>query len=336
MSHANVAVFVPHVGCAHRCSFCNQNTITGTQSLPNGAFVRAVCEEALHRMDAAARSTAQLAFFGGSFTAIPRPLMTELLEAAQPFLGQGGFGKGIRISTRPDALGGDIPALLARYGVAAVELGAQSMDDTVLQKNGRGHTAAQVEAAAALVKAHGFELGLQIMTGLLGDTDDGAMETARRLAALSPATVRVYPTVVLRGTRLAELFERGEYAPPGVEDAVRLCARLLRLFEGAGVRVIRVGLHASQEVERELLAGGYHPALRELCEARLFLEEMLLALKEAGIPGGAVKIFVPRGCVSKAVGQKKANENALRERGFRATIAEDTLLSGRRVRVERT
>lgn len=336
MSHANVSVFVPHIGCENTCSFCNQHIITGATDVPDGAFVRRTCEEALQLLNAKARKSAQLAFFGGSFTAIPHALLTELLEAAQPYLGENGFGGGVRVSTRPDALPDGMLALLARYGVTAVELGAQSMDDTVLAQNMRGHTAADVEKAAARVKSAGMELGLQMMTGLYGDTDDGAYATARRLAALCPATVRVYPTVVLRGTHLARLMERGAYTPQGVEDAVRVASRLLCFFEENGIRVIRVGLHASREVEAQLLGGGYHPALRELCEAQLFLEEMLAALSSAGLAGGDVEIFVARGCISKATGQKKSNVNALRERGFRATITEDAQLAGRGVRVRRS
>ena len=337
MSHANVAVFVPHIGCPNRCSFCDQNSITGSGSAPDGSAVREICETALRGMRARGADNwgAQLAFFGGSFTAIDPGLMIELLEAAQPFLGAKGFAGGIRVSTRPDAVDDAALELLARYGVRAVELGAQSMDDRVLALNRRGHTARDVVLAARRVKEHGLELGLQMMTGLYGDTDEGAINTARLLADCKPDTVRIYPTVVLRGTYLEELWASGVYQPPNTEEAVPLCAALLRFFEGRGIRVIRLGLHASRAVEQGMLAGAYHPAMRELCESRLYLEDVLNALAAQGIPPGALLVRVARGCRSKAVGQRKSNVCALRERGFRVTITEDETLAQGQVHIER-
>ena len=302
--HANVAVFVPHNGCPHTCSFCNQRTISGQSAQPSPEEVARVLHEDLERLKQRGGEYygRELAFFGGSFTAIDREYMVSLLEAAQPYLGRSVAG--IRCSTRPDCIDSDVLGLLKRYGVTAIELGAQSMDDRVLSLNERGHTAAQVEEASRLIREHDIELGLQMMTGLYGDTDRGAVETARRLAALKPTTVRIYPTVVLRGTTLGQLFESGDYTPQTLEQAVEQCATLLEFFAGRGIRVIRLGLHASPDVEENYLAGAYHPALRELCEGRIYLRRMLSGLKNSPeIKGFAVHPTE----LSKALGQRRCN-----------------------------
>ena len=200
MCHANTAIFVPHNGCPHRCSFCNQNAITGQAKQPPPADVEQAAKRAAETLPKGV--TAELAFFGGSFTAIERNYMVSLLKAAQPFL-QAGVFSGIRCSTRPDCIDADILSLLKDYGVKAVELGAQSMNDDVLRRNRRGHTAADVERAAGLIRAAGLSLGLQMMVGLPGDTPNGAWETARCLAALGPETMRIYPTIILSGSLLA-------------------------------------------------------------------------------------------------------------------------------------
>ncbi|MBR7061045.1 MAG: radical SAM protein [Eubacterium sp.] len=193
MKKGNISIFVPHLGCPKQCSFCNQKTITGKQNQPTPEDVEKALETALKRRG----YEYEIAFFGGSFTAIDRQYMISLLEAAFPYI-ENGSVKGIRISTRPDCIDTETLDILKKYGVSSIELGAQSMDDEVLQANLRGHTAKDVENASKLIKEYGFELGLQMMTGLYKDTDEKAIETAKKIIALKPETVRIYPTVVLK------------------------------------------------------------------------------------------------------------------------------------------
>lgn len=320
--HANVAVFVPNAGCPHRCSFCDQRAIAGVQAMPSPDDVRAACEtaEATMRTDP---SSSEIAFFGGSFTAIDRRTMCSLLEAAAPFVRAGKF-HGIRLSTRPDCVDGGVLALLKSYGVTAVELGAQSMDDGVLARNGRGHTAADVETASARIREAGFELGLQMMTGLYGSSGETDRATARRLAALRPRTVRIYPTLVMEHTALADLYRAGRYTPPPLDQAVALCAGLLRFFEREqGIRVIRLGLHAEAGMQRALLAGPWHPAFRELCEGELYQSAALELLRREAPGGGAVTLAVNPRAVSRAIGQKKRNLAAFRRAGYEVTVRGD-------------
>lgn len=321
MRHANVALFIPNNGCPHACSFCSQKSITGHTVQPSPRDVTEAAETALRSLGPAAKS-AEIAFFGGSFTAVERGYMLSLLEAAAPYVKSGAFS-GIRISTRPDGIDPEILRLLKSYGVTAVELGAQSMDDRVLALNGRGHTAAQVASAAALIRAAGLSLGVQMMTGLYGDTPEGAWKTAGRLAALGPDCARIYPTVVLRGTKLGELFLSGEYRPPELEETVGLCAGLLDFFEARGIPVIRLGLHASPELERDRLSGPWHPAFRELCESRRLLKRMEAELSEDTVPKGAITLRVNPRSVSAAIGQKKCNLRALSALGYPAAVKQD-------------
>lgn len=262
--------------------------------------------------------TAEIAFFGGSFTAVPRAYMLELLEAAKSAVERFPVYSGIRCSTRPDCISREIVDLLRGYGVTAVELGAQSMDDEVLRLNERGHTADDVRRASEIIKSSGIELGLQMMTGLLGDTPEKSLYTAEEFIKIRPATVRIYPTVILRGTRLGELFESGEYRSFSFEETVDLCVALLRRFEENGISVIRMGLHASAEVERDMLGGVYHPAFREIVESRIFLEDMkqrLLTMEK-----GRYTVFTDSRNISRAVGQKRGNLAALRELGYEVFV----------------
>lgn len=333
MKHTNVALFVPHMGCVHQCSFCNQKTISGTVKPLTPQEVAAACDIALQsgRVDC---KNAEIAFFGGSFTAIERSHMVALLAAAKPYVDRGCFS-GIRISTRPDCITEEILEILKAYRVTAIELGAQSMDDAVLKRNRRGHTAQQVCAASRLIQQHGFSLGLQMMTGLMGDTDETCRKTAVGLIALKPDTVRIYPTVVLKNTALAGWLANGSYTPQTLDEAVSLCAELLLMFQQAGIRVIRLGLHSGGGVDEGYLAGAYHPAFRELCEGRIYLRKMLAAL-QALPKDAAYQIEVPQKSLSKAKGQHKTNEKALLKNGFQCKIKGNIFLQDYEIKIKET
>ena len=308
----NVAVFVPHVGCPNQCSFCDQRAITGGAQAPAPQQVWDTASSAAVHLGDRVKET-EIAFFGGSFTAIPREQMVSLLAPAKEAVERFGF-RGLRCSTRPDAVDREVLSLLKAYHMAAVELGAQSMDSQVLELNHRGHTPEDTVRAAGLIREAGLELGVQMMTGLYGSTSEKDLKTAKALIALRPDTARIYPTVVLEGTPLAELYRRGLYRPQTVEEAVDLCAQLLPLFEEAGVRVIRLGLHAEKDVERRRIAGAYHPALRELAESRLFLSRLLPELEK--LPRGRYQVKVRPRELSIAIGQRRANVRALEDRGY--------------------
>ena len=323
MKTGNLAFFVPPLGCPYHCSFCDQTCITGSRRIPSAdEVIRTAREQAQGRENQTAHT--EIAFFGGSFTLIPRPVMTELLAAGAYCVQNFGY-KGIRLSTRPDGISPEMIKTLLSFGVTAVELGAQSMEDEVLRKNGRGHTAQNVVDAAEQIRSAGIELGLQMMTGLPGDTMEGALKTADKLLHLSPATVRIYPAIVLPGTHLADWYRQGTYIPQSLEEAVSLCARLIPLFEENGCRVIRVGLHDEAGVRDHHLAGPYHPAFGELCRSRIYRNRMEKQLFTF-YPAGSYTVFVSPQDLSIALGQKKENLAYWKDFHYNLRIVPDAAL----------
>lgn len=312
MKKGNISIFVPHQGCPCQCSFCNQKTITGQTAAPTANDVIMAVETALKKKS----YEYEIAFFGGSFTAIKREYMLSLLAAAAPYVKNGSV-KGIRVSTRPDCIDSEVLNILKEYGVTSIELGAQSMDDEVLLANRRGHSAGDVVKVAALIRSYGFELGLQMMTGLYKDTPEKTVETAEKIIALKPDTVRIYPTVVLKGTYLAELYLNEEYKPLNADDSAELCARLVPMFEKAGIKIIRLGLHSSADIKKNMLAGGFHDSFGELVKSRMLVEKIL------ALPPGDYQVFVNPRSLSKLKGNNKSNIYLLMERGYNVKIITD-------------
>lgn len=323
MKKGNISIFVPHQGCPCACSFCNQKTITGQNELPTADDVRNAVETALRKKE----YEYEIAFFGGSFTAIDRKYMLELLEAAYPYV-KNGQVKGIRISTRPDCIDYEVLDILKKYGVTSIELGAQSMDDEVLEANRRGHTAQDVCNASELIKEYGFELGLQMMTGLYKDTAEKSIETAKKIIELAPSTARIYPTVVLKGTYLAELYLKEEYTPLNADDSAELCAILVPMFENAGIKIIRLGLHSSRDIKENMLAGGFHDSFGELVKSRIMVNKIL------ELPPADYQVYVNPRSVSKLKGNKKSNIYLLIERGYNIKIITDNELDVDELRIK--
>ena len=301
-------VFVPHLGCPHACVFCNQRRISGQTEPADAETVRAVLASAANMPKP--ENGRQLAFYGGSFTAIPEEQQLELLSAAQEGI-ERGIIDSIRLSTRPDAIDDSVLERLKHFCVDTIELGAQSLNDEVLRLSGRGHTADDVRRASHMVKDAGFRLVLQMMTGLPGDTGAQSLATAQEIVKLHPDGVRIYPTVIVRDTALCELWRRGAYREHTVEDAVRICAKLLPLFELAGIPVLRLGLNPTDELSGgAAVAGAYHPALGELVRARI-MREKAEALLRGVQPGSRVVLAVPPRLLSQLLGQRRANVSAL-------------------------
>ena len=303
-----IPIFVPHLGCPNDCVFSNKRRISSSQQTATAEEVKKAIEKAAALLPPGAKR--QLAFYGGSFTAIPVPEQLSLLAAAKEEMDRGRI-QSIRLSTRPDAIDGTALRRLRDYGVETIELGAQSMDEEVLLLSGRGHTAKDVETASRLIKDWGFRLILQMMTGLPGDTPEKSVETARRIAALKPDGVRIYPTVIVRDTALFDLWQAGRYKEHTVEDAVETCALLLPVFEQAGIPVIRLGLNPTDELSGGAAAGGaYHPALGELVKSRIMYgraRSLLAGTK----PGSRVVLEVGKGKRSQMTGQRRRNIEAL-------------------------
>ena len=316
---ATVALFIPHNGCPHRCSFCDQVAITGRAWQPAPEDVRRTALEGLARLGKSAAES-ELAFFGGCFTCLEPNYRRALLEAAQPFLGENGY-RGIRVSTRPDGVGEAALSELKDYGVTTVELGVQSLCDEVLTRNGRGHTAADAIHAARRVREAGFALGLQMMTGLPGDTPASTLATARPFVALAPDCVRIYPVIVLKNTALAAWVADGSYTPPTLDDTVALCCDLLDLFDTAHIPVIRLGLHTIDPAA--YAAGPWHPAFGELVQSERWYRRLLSQIAR---PGRYVVRVHPNDH-SALVGQHRANLRRLAGEGVTLSVIDDDTLT---------
>lgn len=327
LKHANISIFVPHIGCPNKCSFCNQRYITGTFKAPRISDVKSAISVAKKSPKYNPLVT-EIAFFGGSFTAINRNYMLDLLKTASEAVEKGEV-KGIRISTRPDAIDDEILTLLKEHNVTAIELGAQSLDNRVLRMNNRGHSVSDVVRASKLIKDYGFELGLQIMTGLYCDNDETAIKTAEKVIEIKPDTVRIYPTIVLKDTYLAALYSDNIYKPQTLENAVNLASRLYTMFTEADIKVIRLGLHS---IEGEaFIAGPWHPAFSELCQSRIMLENVIELLKEKG----NYIIYVNKSDVSKMSGQKRSNLIHLASMGYNCKVKVLETLKEFEIKIER-
>ena len=254
--------------------------------------------------------------------------MKALLTAAKE---AGGGFSGIRISTRPDAIDSDVLTLLKDYGVTAIELGAQSMDDGVLTLNERGHSAEDIRRACKLIKSFGFSLGLQMMTGLYGSDFEKDLRTADEFISLSPDTVRIYPTVVMKGTALERYYLDGTYKPYTLEESVELCAELIRKFEDKKIKIIRVGLHYSDSLIKNGYCQNYHPAFKELCESKLFYNSFLEKTKL--LESKKLDVTINQKSLSKLYGQKKYNLHAFEEMGYILNILFDNTFEKYEMRI---
>lgn len=303
-----IPIFIPHLGCPCDCVFCNQRSIAA-QRAPDMAETERLIAEGVSR----AGTGAELAFFGGSFTAIDRDMQESYLSVADRFLADGRLGS-VRVSTRPDCIDSETVRRLKRHGVSTIELGAQSMEDSVLLASNRGHTARDTVEASGIIRAEGVTLVLQMMTGLPGEDGGSPMRTALAIADCKPDFVRIYPTAVIRGTRLEEMWRSGEYTPLDTMEAVKTCAELIERFEGRGIGVIRVGLNPTDSLGGEVVAGVYHPAFGELCRQEIYLKRARELLLRYDIPAGsAIQVTVGRGRTSMFIGQKRRNSLLLTE-----------------------
>lgn len=278
-----IPVFIPHAGCPHRCAFCNQHAFTeGAVGVPWPRRISAAMDRYQPEGRCGDRPV-ELAFFGGNFLGLDPSLVSMLLDTARGYVAAGRVD-GIRFSTRPDTIMAEGLGLLSGYPVHTVEIGAQSMDDAVLKKSGRGHSAGDTVSAVRMLKTTGYRVILQMMVGLPGDSDAVTLSTARRLARLLPDGVRIYPTVVLKDSVLATWFERGAYRPLSLEAAVNRAKSAASVFRSRNIPIIRLGLQATSDLDDGAvrLAGPYHPAFGHLVYAAAYLDRVLSELSEIG------------------------------------------------------
>ncbi len=317
-----IPIFIPHRGCPHDCLFCNQQKISGgerqsTCSGIPGRQIRETIREWLAR--SRGKDSVEVAFFGGSFTCLPRAEMELFLDIVQPFIAEGKVHS-IRCSTRPDCVDNTVCSLLKDKGVKTVELGVQSLSEPVLRAARRGHTVADSVAAVRLLKYRGFVVGVQLMPGLPGETRSSFLQGVNRVIALQPDFVRLYPALVVKGAGLEPLFAQGRYQPLSLGAATVLTARCYEKFTDNGIPVVRMGLQPSKSLAENVVAGPYHPSFGELVRSRLLLREIKSQLSKLD-PGEKLEIVLSHRDLSTAVGIKKMNIRKLDSLGYAGRYA---------------
>lgn len=312
-----IPIFVPHLGCPNNCTFCNQKRISGQTKMVTAKDVKETIEYYLKNFKDNHKYV-EVAFFGGSFTAIDKEKQIELLEAAQEYI-ENKLVNSIRISTRPDCIDKEILKRMKKYHVKTIELGVQSTNNYILSKCKRGHTGEDVKKASKLIRRYGFILGHQMMVGLPESTKQDEVNTAKELIRLKPKIVRIYPVLVIKDTELADEYNRGEYTPLTVGQAVERCKEIVDLFNRNKINVIRIGLQNTEEIsdpsteKSSVVAGPYHPAFRQLVESSMWYEAIVAKIKKVNAKVKKVKILANDININNIIGHKKENIEKLKE-----------------------
>ena len=332
IKHYTIPVFIPMQACPFRCIFCDQEKISGHTKIPGPQDVAQTIRDYLTTIPKE-NTVVEVGFFGGTFTGLTAELQQTYLTTVQPFIETKQI-QGVRLSTRPDFIDRPKLALLKKYNVTTIELGAQSMDEDVLKRSGRGHTANDTIIAATMIRENGFRLGLQMMVGLPGDNAEKSVATATKFVEMKALDVRIYPALVIKGTPLERLYNSGKFSPLGLAASVDTVAKVYRIFENANINIIRTGLHPSDGLisGEELVAGPFHVSFKELVLTKLWQEELDKLFR-----GGAkewIKIFVAPGQINYAVGHQSKNKNALLAKYNRVQFKTDHSLTGRQYYVD--
>ncbi len=312
-----IPIFVPHLGCPNNCTFCNQTKISGETKMVTAKDVEETIEYYLKNFKDNHKYV-EVAFFGGSFTAIEKEKQEELLGAVQKYI-RDKLVNSIRISTRPDYIDKEILKRMKKYHVKTIELGVQSMNNYILNKCKRGHTAEDTKKASKLIRRRGFILGHQMMIGLPESTKQDEINTAKELIKLKPKIVRIYPVLVIKDTELAEEYKRGEYAPLTIGQAVERSKEIVDLFNRNRINVIRIGLQNTEEItdpkaeKSSVVAGPYHPAFRQLVETSMWYDSIVNKIKKVNAKVKKVKIIANDININNIIGHKKENVTKLKD-----------------------
>ena len=312
-----IPIFVPHLGCPNDCIFCNQKSISGQKENMTKEKAKKIIEEYLETIKNE-EAEVEIAFYGGSFTAIEEKTQEELLQTAYEYIEQGKV-ESIRISTRPDCINKETLKRLKKYKVKTIELGVQSANDYILKRANRGHAFEDVKKASKMIRWNGFKLGHQMMVGLPESTRIDEINTAKALIKLKPKMVRIYPVLVVKNTKLEEEYKQGKYEPLPLVQALEVCKELVRMFADKKIEVIRVGLQNTDEIaepenkESEVVAGPYHPAFRQLVESAMWYDAIVGKIKKLNVKVKEVEVTVNPIDSNNVIGHKKENVLKLKD-----------------------
>ena len=303
-----IPIFIPFLGCPHDCAFCNQVKITNYKDNINKENTIRQINQYLSYFPKN-ENLKEIAFFGGSFTGLDEKVMTSYLEIALNYKKKGIIDR-IRLSTRPDYINNSILDILKKYEVDVIELGIQSLDNEILNANERGHSKEDSIMASKLIKDYGFKLGHQIMPGLYKDSFDKAIKTGLESIKMNPDMVRIYPTLVIKDTKLEKLYKECLYKPLSLDEAIEISSRLYMIYSYKKIPVIRIGLQPTENIneKKDVVAGPFHPSIRQLVETnihKIYLEELINKYRLKN----KIKIHISNREISIIAGNKKANKN---------------------------
>ncbi|MCI8444568.1 MAG: radical SAM protein [Clostridia bacterium] len=312
-----IPIFVPHLGCPNDCIFCNQKSISGQKKNMTKEETKKIIDDYLKSIKKE-EAKIEIAFFGGSFTAIEPKRQEELLQVAYEYV-KNGQVESIRISTRPDSIDKEVLKRLKKYKVKTIELGVQSANDYILKRAHRGHTFKEVKKASKMIRWNGFKLGHQMMVGLPESTRIDEINTAKALVKLKPKMVRIYPVLVVKNTKLEKEYKEGTYEPLSVVQAVEVCKEIVRIFADKNIDIIRVGLQSTEEISNpeskksEVVAGPYHEAFRQLVESAMWYDAIVAKIKKLNMKVKEVEVTVNPIDANHVIGHKKENVIKLKE-----------------------
>lgn len=301
-----IPIFIPNAGCPHLCVFCDQNEITGVRS--NKVNAKTIYDKVNSYLDTRPdwEKEVELAYFGGSFTSLPMKRQKELLQAGADLIDKGLIDS-LRISTRPDSISEKIIENLISYGVKTVELGVQSMTDEILDRSNRGHTAEDTVKAVEIIKQYRLFWIAQIMPGLPGDTTETIFSTAKRVTELKPQGVRIYPALVIKGTELERLYNEGSYLPLTLDETISILKGIVHLFDESEIPIIRIGLKPSDELERSVVSGPYHPSIGSMVMESIMYDRIFTEIDRLSFVPNTLTVKVNPSRISSAVGSNKIN-----------------------------
>ena len=312
IKHYNIPIFLPELACPYRCVYCNQFSITGLNDIVKAEDVKTIIDSHLSSFKEENRFV-EVAFFGGNFTGLPVGMQNDYLEAVQPYLDKG-LIHGIRCSTRPDYITLQRVQEIKKLGMRNIELGAQSTNDEILKQCKRGHTYNDIVEASQTILSEGITLGLQMMIGLPSSSEEHDLQTAKDIVNLGAKETRIYPCIVVKDTELATMYQSGEYQALSIEEAVRRSSKLYTYFIDNQVKVLRIGLHASDELDSEAyVAGPYHKNFAEMVFSNIW-KEKLRCLDAEMLRSKDIIINVPESQINHAIGWKGENKKMLSER----------------------
>ena len=313
IKHYNIPIFLPELACPYRCVYCNQFHITGNSDVVKPEDVKNIIDSHLASFKEENRFV-EVAFFGGNFTGLPVKMQNDYLEVVQPYLDKN-LVHGIRCSTRPDYISLQRVKEIKHLGMRNIELGAQSTNDEVLKHCKRGHTYNDIVEASQIILSEDITLGLQMMIGLPYDSEEKDFQTAKDIVNLGAKESRIYPCIVVKDTELEALYRNGDYKALSINEAVSRSSKLYSYFIENQVKVLRIGLHQSDELDKEgYVAGPYHKNFAEMVFSHIWKEKFEnLKISESENLKKDIIINVPASQINHAIGWNGENKKLLLE-----------------------